>query len=143
MDFTRRDVNRALLASAVALVARPIPVLAAPRPLFNFAIAGGFAHGLDAALPDLKPGLHLSLMREADNPYDANAVAVHGPDGTKLGYIPREANAPIAALMDAGKCVEAEILRMLEVRRARDIPDDLVFTGFDSGDPMIALSVRD
>lgn len=143
MDFTRRDVNRTLLASAIVLVARPLPVLAAPRPLFNFAIAGGFAHGLDAALPDLKPGLHLSLMREADNPYDANAVAVHGPDGTRLGYIPREANAPVAALLDAGKRVEAEIIQFLDVRRARDIPDDLVFTGFQTGDPVIGLSVRD
>lgn len=143
MDFTRRDVNRALLASTIALVAKPLPALVAPRPLFNFAIAGGSYHGLHAALPGLSPGLHLTLQREAENPHDANAVAVLGPDGVKLGYIPREANAPIAALMDAGKRVDAEITAMLDIRRSRDIPDDLVFTGFQTGDPMIALTVRD
>lgn len=143
MEFSRREVNRSLLAAALALASRPPPVLAAPRPLFSFAIAGGFHHGLEAALPDLRPGNLLALRREADNPHDSNAVAVHGPDGLKLGYLPREANAPVAALLDSGKAIEAEITRMLYIARSRDVPDDLVFTAFITGDPMIALRVRD
>lgn len=145
-EFSRREVNRALLASAFALVGKPsgamaLPPAAPPRPLFSFAIAGGYYHNLREALPNLQPGMMLTLKREADNPYDSNAVAVHASDGARLGYIPREANAPIAALLDAGQVIWAEILSMLDIQRVDDIPDDLVFTGFETGDPMVQLYV--
>lgn len=145
-EFSRREVNRALLASALALIGKPsgatvlLPA-AAPRLLFNFAIAGGYYNHLRATLPNLKPGITLILKREADNPHDVNAVAVHAPDGAKLGYIPREANYPIAVLLDAGQIIRAEIVTLLDVNHLDDIPDDLVFTGFSTGEPMVNLSL--
>jgi hypothetical protein len=105
------------------------------------AIAGGHHHGLEAALGRIAPGTKLALVREAANPYDADAVAVH-LDGLMLGFIPREANSPVARLLDRGARVTAEVVRMLDIRRSSEVPDELVFTAFSSGDPMIRLTAE-
>lgn len=49
-------------------------------------------------------------MRASQNPYDPQAIAVHGLEGEKLGYIPREINAPLVALMDQGEKLVAYIV---------------------------------
>jgi HIRAN domain len=45
-------------------------------------------------------GQELLLVREPDNPYDGNAVAVFTLEGRKLGYIPRDVNEIPAAMYD-------------------------------------------
>ncbi|KAF0227105.1 MAG: hypothetical protein FD175_2867 [Beijerinckiaceae bacterium] len=140
--FSRRDVNRALLATALAIVGGRQAVARPSVTLFDFAIAGGHHHGLETALGRITPGTKLALVREAANPYDADAVAVH-LDGLKLGFIPREANSPVARLLDRGERVTAEVVRMLDIRRSSEVPDELVFTAFASGDPMIRLTVEE
>lgn len=139
--FTRRDVNRALLVTALAIVGGHKAIARPSVPLFDFAIAGGHHHGLEAALGRITPGTKLALVREAANPYDADAVAVH-LDGLKLGFIPREANSPVARLLDRGERVTAEVVRMLDIRRSIEVPDELVFTAFARGDPMIRLTAE-
>ncbi len=138
--FTRRDVNLALLATALAIASGGKAIARPALPLFDFAIAGGHYYGLQDALPRLQPGTQLTLVREALNPYDGDAVAVH-LDGTKLGFIPRKANSPVACLLDRGEAVTAQVIRMLNLRRLADLPEDLVFTAFTRGDPMIRLFV--
>jgi hypothetical protein len=140
-QFTRRGVNLALLGLALGLAAPGAPRPVTHTTLFDFAIAGGFHHGLKDRREGLHAGLHLILRAEPDNPHDADAVAVLAPDGARLGYIPREANAPVAALLRAGADVTCEVVDLLDIRRARDIPPDLVFTGFTSGDPRLRLTV--
>jgi len=142
--FSRRRVNLALLGAAVALrTGLPAPAMAAAPALqlFDFAIAGGFYHGLRRARGTLVPGALLTLLREPANPYDADAVAVHAADGLKLGYVPRAANPPIARLLDAGTAVRAEVVRSLGAADWKKAPAELRFTGYDLGDPMIRLSI--
>jgi hypothetical protein len=143
-QFTRREVNRALLASALSLAAaRIIPAPATPATtLFDFAIAGGWYHGLDQVRDTLAYGEHLVLRPEPQNPHDANAIAVHRTRGLMLGYIPREANEPIARLLERGARIDAVIVEMPHIIRAADIPDNLAFTGFSDGDPRIRLIHR-
>jgi hypothetical protein len=143
-SFSRREVNRALLATAFALLtpAGRMAAAAADTPLFDFAIAGGWHHGLLAMRDRLALGERLVLRAEPDNPHDANAVAVHHADGRMLGYVPRAANEPLVRLLTQGACIEAEIVGRLGVGRDEDIPDDLVFTGFTDGDPRIRLTLR-
>jgi hypothetical protein len=136
--FTRRHVNRALLATALALVGGRNAVARVPLHLFDFAIAGGRHYGLESVVRRLEPGTRLALVREAANPYDADAVAVH-LDGLKLGFIPRGTNSPVARLLDRGECVSAEVVRILDIEQPSDIPEELVFTAFTAGDPMIRL----
>jgi hypothetical protein len=66
-------------------------------------------------LRDLKPGARLELVREPENPYDANAVRVEWR-GVKLGYVPRRDNAAVARQMDRGAALEARLAVLLENR---------------------------
>lgn len=142
-QFTRREVNRALLVGAVALVASPIPLRTAhpTTPLFDFAIAGGWYHGLKDVCDKLSIGERLTLKHEPDNPYDCNAVAVCRTDGLMLGYVPRAANEPIARLLQQAAQIDAVVVERLNFNRAADIPDDFVFTGLSNGDPRIRLTL--
>lgn len=142
-QFTRREVNRALLLGAMALVAPGAAIKAppVPAPLFDFAIAGGWYHGLRQVRDDLALGEKLVLQAEPANPHDPNAVAVKRGDGQMLGYIPREANEPVARLLERRLRVEAVVVGPLNFRRAADIPDDFAFIGFTDGDPRIRLTL--
>ncbi|MFN3752411.1 MAG: HIRAN domain-containing protein, partial [Thiobacillus sp.] len=56
----------------------------------------------------LAPGQPLTLVREPDNPHDRRAVRIDWRN-EKLGYVPREHNAEIAARLDAGEDLHARI----------------------------------
>jgi hypothetical protein len=76
----------------------------------------GFRHYAgEEVLRELKPGDRLELVREPDNPYDANAVRVEWR-GVKLGYVPRRDNAAVARQMDHGAALEARLAGMRENR---------------------------
>jgi len=60
-------------------------------------------------------GERLQLVREPDNPYDANAVRVEWR-GVKLGYVPRRDNAAVARQMDRGAALEARFASLRENR---------------------------
>lgn len=53
-------------------------------------------------------GQSLTLVREADKPFDARAVSITWK-GHKLGYIPAIDNAAISQLLDRGENLEALI----------------------------------
>jgi hypothetical protein len=137
LALTRRDALRGIAASAFACGAGAPVVAAAPKPLFDFAIAGGAHHGLYDVIRALAPGVRLDLVREPENPYDANAIAVH-LGGRRLGYVPRCANAELARLLDEGGRVVAEVERTLD---ADNRGDDFAFTSYYNGDPLIRLTL--
>ena len=60
-------------------------------------------------------GDRLQLVREGDNPYDANAIRVEWR-GVKLGYVPRRDNAAVARQMDRGVMLEARVAALRENR---------------------------
>ena len=75
-------------------------------------LAGRKYYDVDEVWNELKVGTALKLVRDADNRYDVNAVAVVYEsvyDGVRgesdeymLGYIPSDENDQIALLLDAG-----------------------------------------
>jgi hypothetical protein len=67
------------------------------------------------AWPALRVGEPLALAREADNPYDANAVRVEW-QGRKLGYVPRRENAAVARHLDRGTALQARIAALRQNR---------------------------
>ena len=76
----------------------------------------GFRHyGGGEVLRDLKPGARLELVREPENPYDANAVRVEWR-GVKLGYVPRRDNAAVARQLDRGAALDARLAGVRESR---------------------------
>jgi hypothetical protein len=81
-------------------------------------LAGYRYHQAPALAAAMKVGDTLDLVREPDNPYDANAVRVEW-QGRKLGYVPRASNAALAWAMDGGETVTARVAREETPRRAR------------------------
>ena len=132
--LSRRDFGRALALCAATSAAPAIP--AVRKPILDFAVAGGWFHGLRQALVDLAVGERLRLIAEPENPYDQNAVAVWRGD-VKLGYVPRAANAPLARLLAEGATLEAEVCRFFGAAADDRRPDDFAFTSVATGDPVI------
>ena len=54
--------------------------------------------------------IELTLQRDSGNAYDANAIAVLGPDGVQLGYVSRKMAEEIAPIMDRGIRMRALVL---------------------------------
>ena len=65
---------------------------------------------------ELAPGQRLALVREPDNPHDANAVRIEW-NGHMLGYLPRRENGAVARQLDRGAALAA---RVAQVRRNRN-----------------------
>jgi HIRAN domain-containing protein len=96
-------------------LARDDPELAA-RGLRVTGVAGAGQHHAEALQSEAAaPGSPLVLRRDADNPHDPNAIAVHAGD-EQVGWVPRELAAELAAEIDAGRPWSAVVLR--EQRRS-------------------------
>lgn len=138
-DLTRRSFNLGLLSATLAATGGG-RAPAARIPLFDFAIAGGWHHALYERIGDIVDGAALRLEREPDNPHDSGAVAIW-LGRTKLGYVPRCANPAVARLLDAGESLAVEVVGVLDCYKGADVPDDLEFTSFRTGDPRLRLSL--
>jgi len=71
-------------------------------------LAGFRHHEAPVFWPALRRGAPLNLVREAENPSDADAVAVYWR-GRKLGYLPRGENLMAACLLDRRRGLTARI----------------------------------
>ena len=76
-------------------------------------VAGFQYHDGETVWPRLSTGDSLRLLREPDNPYDGQAVAVYWGEA-KLGYVPRAANTAVAQMMDRGELLSARVARLRE-----------------------------
>jgi len=73
----------------------------------------------------MQTGDVLALVREPENPYDANAIRVEW-HAHKLGFVPRRENAALARFMDGGQHLTARITTLpREKRRGRKIEFDV------------------
>ena len=101
---------------AAALTATPsmahadASIIVQQSPLAGFQYYDG-----KARWDEMKAGDTLTLVRERDNPHDANAVRVEW-NGSRLGYIPRRENTDVARQMDRGAAVKARIVKLTEAR---------------------------
>lgn len=75
-------------------------------------------------------GDRLKLVREPENIYDPDAIAIEHPVDGRLGYVPRVLAQPFAALIDAGFDLRARLtyagtfprctIRMRVTKKRRD-----------------------
>jgi hypothetical protein len=102
----------ALFALCVVLQAHAEERTGSIRLLVQSAPLAGFRyHAAAEVWHALRIGDALELVREAQNPHDANAVAVAWR-GRKLGYVPRRNNALLAWGLDRGERLQARISRL-------------------------------
>jgi hypothetical protein len=95
-------------AAAFSVHSQSVQLVVQDSPL------AGFRFGEAALLwPQLREGDALDLVREPDNPHDANAVRVDW-QGRKLGYVPRRENAAVAWGLDRGAPLRARVSRLTE-----------------------------
>lgn len=132
--LTRRFFNQALLSAFGALGAPARAAAPLRTPVLDFAIAGGWYHGLGRVRDSIAPGDRLRLVAEPENPYDRYAVAVWRGD-LKLGYVPRAANRPLARLLAEGARIEADVMRVIADSGKDRTP--FAYTSYGEGDPVI------
>ena len=114
-----RFLLSALAAAAFGAHAQPPTTEPSVRLLVQSSALAGFRYAEAAAVwPDLATGDALELVREPDNPHDANAVRVEWR-GRKLGYVPRRENAAIAWGLERGAALRARVSRLAEHRNPR------------------------
>ena len=113
-------VGFALLAAPPAW-AQQVRMLVQSSPL-----AGYNYHQAPAVFAAMRRGDALTLVREADNPHDGNAVRVEW-QAQVLGYVPRARNAVLAWAMDRGEPLTARISRL---QRHRSPPQRVEFEVF-------------
>jgi hypothetical protein len=113
MPLTRHSRALLLCIACLALPAQAesIRVLVQRSPLAGFQFYAG-----RELWDEMKAGDALMLVREPDNPHDANAVRVEWR-GRRLGYLPRAENRAVAAEMDRGGRLAA---RIAQLNRHRD-----------------------
>lgn len=75
---------------------------------FHTKLAGVSFEGRQDVIAGLRDGAELRVTRQPDNPYDANAVAVHYGQ-LQLGFINKGIAAHIAPLMDGGASYRAHV----------------------------------
>ena len=114
-----RFLLSALAAAVFTAHAEPPKAEPSVRLMVQSSALAGFRYAEAAAVwPDLAMGDALDLVREPDNPHDANAVRVEWR-GRKLGYVPRAENAALAWAMDRGEPVRARVSRLAGHAKSR------------------------
>jgi hypothetical protein len=78
-------------------------------PLGEMAVVGTRYHDAPRVAAALHPGQALVLKRDRTNRYDPWAIAVHTPQGHRLGFMPRGENRWIADLLDGGARIGATL----------------------------------
>ena len=105
----------ALAALGLALALPPAVAAEALIIVQRSPLAGLRHYEAGAVWRDMNAGDRLELVREPDNPYDANAVRVEWR-GRKLGYLPRRDNAAVARQLDRGSPLQARVTLLRENR---------------------------
>jgi hypothetical protein len=104
-----------LLLFVAAACTRPAHAAEALIVVQRSPLAGFRHYDGREAWPGLRVGERLALVRETDNPYDANAVRVEWR-GRMLGYVPQRENAAVARHLDRGTPLEARVAALRENR---------------------------
>lgn len=111
----RRTFFRGLLAGFGAAAATPLFGATRRSVLIQESPVAGFQfHRGESIWSSLGIGNKLTLVREASNPHDADAVAVYFRND-KLGYVPRSENRAVARMLDRGERLEASISELTAI----------------------------
>jgi hypothetical protein len=109
----------AALAAAVTCAAPCADAAEAVIVVQRSPLAGFRHYAAGASWHAMTVGDPLELVREPDNPYDANAVRVDWR-GRKLGYVPRRDNTAVARQLDRGAALDARVA-VLRQNRNRSV----------------------
>lgn len=98
-----------LFARADELLAREEYAGIEDAPSFHTKLAGVTFDGRQDVAERLSPGVPLRLVRQPDNPHDANACALFDVHGEQVGYLNRRLAAVLAPAIDRGVVYDVEV----------------------------------
>jgi hypothetical protein len=87
----------------------------------EFMVDGAQIGNRRSLLADVKTSTPIRLIRESNNPFDANAILIVLENGEMVGYVPRLQAKEAAAALDQGFSCKATIIEVLPAR-AGNIP---------------------
>jgi single-stranded-DNA-specific exonuclease len=108
-DAPAAELVEELFADAERILARGEYEHVADAESFHTKLAGVSFEGRQDVVARLAPGVVLRVVREPDNPFDANAVALLDPTGAQAGFFNRRLAVALAPLMDAGAVFEVTV----------------------------------
>lgn len=106
----------------------------------KYSIVGQTHLGLDSRLVGIYAGTPALLVREPDNPYDANAVIVW-VDGKRVGYLPKANNVEIARIIDERGRDHEAVARDGVTRVTRKVLDAVFTRSPNSAYPQIEVNL--
>jgi len=112
--MNRRNVIKFLAKGGLCLPLVPSVALGTPsRKIIvqESPIAGFQYYAGDEVFPDLWVDTPLLLVRDPENKYDKNAVAVHYKQ-YQLGFVPRADNTAVAQMLDRGERLSAKVVEL-------------------------------
>jgi single-stranded-DNA-specific exonuclease len=101
-DAPAAELVEELFADAARILARGEYEGIADAESFHTKLAGVTFEGRQDVVARLQPGSPVRLVRQPDNEFDPNAVAVFAPDGEQVGYLNRRLASVLAPALDAG-----------------------------------------
>ena len=108
-DAPARELVEDLFARADEILAREEYAGIAEAPSFHTKLAGVTFEGRQEVLERVSAGTPLRLVRQPDNPFDANACALFDPHGDQVGFLNRRLAAALAPTIDAGVAYDVEV----------------------------------
>lgn len=88
---------------------------------YELQVVGEQYEGRQKAIKKCEIGDTIALVRERDNKYDTNAVAVMSDAGKQLGYIPKDDAVWVAEILDRGEPIKAHIVRLYNRNDFRNV----------------------
>ncbi|MFU8890764.1 MAG: single-stranded-DNA-specific exonuclease RecJ [Anaerosomatales bacterium] len=76
---------------------------------FHTKLAGVTFEGRQDVVARLLPGTPLRVVRQPENPHDANAIALHEAHGVQVGFFNRRLAGALAPVIDAGVEYDVEV----------------------------------
>jgi single-stranded-DNA-specific exonuclease len=107
-----------MFARADEILAREEYSGIAEAPSFHTKLAGVTFEGRQDTLERVSASTPLRLVRQPDNPFDANACALFDPHGDQVGFLNRRLAAALAPSIDAGVDYDVEVTGHRRRRRA-------------------------
>ncbi len=98
-----------LFAHADEILAREEYAGIAEADSFHTKLVGVTFEGRQEVVAGLDPGTPLRIVRQPENEYDSNAIALHEPHGAQVGFFNRRLAAALAPVIDAGVEYDVEV----------------------------------
>lgn len=108
-DAPAAELVEDLFARADEILAREEYSGIADAPSFHTKLAGVTFEGRQDLVARVVSGTPLRLVRQPDNPYDANACALFDPHGDQIGFLNKRLAAALAPSIDAGVGYDVEV----------------------------------